>query len=72
MSHDREPPVAASAARTSRMTPAVRRVTIGLSGIYGLRILGMFIALTTLWLAVDATMAAPPVYNDVNYSMGES
>jgi MFS family permease len=30
------------------------------------------IVLTTLWLAVSATMSAPPSYDSVNYSMGET
>ena len=30
------------------------------------------VALSALWLAASATMAAPPAYNRGNYSMGET
>jgi MFS family permease len=35
-------------------------------------VFGFCIALTALWLAVSATMSAPPAYNTGNYSMGET
>jgi MFS family permease len=53
MPHDRTPPFTSSAATAPRMTPAERRATIGLSGIYGLRMLGMFIVLPVLALYVE-------------------
>src|SRR5450631_3903319 len=54
MPHDREPTVAATTARAPRMTPDERRATIGLSGIYGLRMLGMFIVLPVLALYAES------------------
>jgi MFS family permease len=54
MSHDREPTVAAIPALAPRMTPDERRATIGLSGIYGLRMLGMFIVLPVLALYAES------------------
>jgi MFS family permease len=53
MSHDREP---AAAARSSapRMTAAERRATTGLAGIFGLRMLGMFIVLPVLALYAES------------------
>src|ERR1700674_4344282 len=53
MPHDRTPPFTSSAATAPRMTPAERRATIGLSGIYGRRMLGMFIVLPVLALYVE-------------------
>ena len=35
-------------------------------------VFGFCIVLTALWLAVSVTMSAPPSYNSVNYSMGET
>jgi len=35
-------------------------------------VFGFCLVLTALWLAVSATMAAPPAYNQRNYSMGET
>jgi MFS family permease len=35
-------------------------------------VFGFCLVLTALWLAVSATMAAPPVYNQSKYSMGET
>jgi predicted MFS family arabinose efflux permease len=35
-------------------------------------VFGFCIVLTALWLAVSLTMSAPPSYNSVNYSMGET
>ncbi len=35
-------------------------------------VFGFCLVLTALWLAVSITMAAPPVYNRSNYSMGET
>ena len=55
MPHDRESTVAASAAHAAapRMTPAERGATIGLAGIFGLRMLGMFIVLPVLALYAE-------------------
>jgi MFS family permease len=55
MPHDREPPVAARAARSAppRMTSGERRATAGLAGIFGLRMLGMFIVLPVLALYAE-------------------
>ena len=55
MPHDREPPAAASAARPAAppMTPSERRATLGLAGIFGLRMLGMFIVLPVLALYAE-------------------
>ena len=47
MPHDREPSAAARST-APRMTPAERRATAGLAGIFGLRMLGMFIVLPVL------------------------
>ena len=35
-------------------------------------VFGFCLLLTVLWLAVSATMSAPPTYNRANYSMGET
>ncbi len=35
-------------------------------------VFGFCLALTALWIAVGASMAAPPVYNERTYSMGET
>jgi predicted MFS family arabinose efflux permease len=35
-------------------------------------VFGFCLALTALWVAVGASMAAPPVYNEGTYSMGET
>jgi MFS family permease len=35
-------------------------------------VFGFCLLLTALWLAVSATMSAPPTYNSVTYSMGET
>ncbi len=35
-------------------------------------VFGFGLVLTALWLAVSATMSAPPAYNSANYSMGET
>jgi len=35
-------------------------------------VFGFCLGLTALWLAASASMAAPPVYNEVTYSMGET
>jgi predicted MFS family arabinose efflux permease len=35
-------------------------------------VFGFCLVLTALWLAVSATMAAPPAYNQRSYSMGET
>jgi len=35
-------------------------------------VFGFCLALTALWLAASASMAAPPVYNESTYSMGET
>jgi MFS family permease len=35
-------------------------------------VFGFGLVLTMLWLAVSATMSAPPAYNQGNYSMGET
>jgi MFS family permease len=35
-------------------------------------VFGFCLALTALWLAASASMAAPPVYNEGTYSMGET
>jgi MFS family permease len=53
MSHDREPTAATRAAKT-RMTAGERRATIGLAGIFGLRMLGMFIVLPVLALYAES------------------
>jgi len=53
MSHDREPTAAARAAPT-RMTAGERRATMGLAGIFGLRMLGMFIVLPVLALYAES------------------
>jgi MFS family permease len=52
MPHDTAPPVAATSA-TVRMTRAERRATAGLAGIFGLRMLGMFIVLPVLALYAE-------------------
>ncbi len=52
MPHDRAPPAAATAAAV-RMTPTERRATAGLAGIFGLRMLGMFIVLPVLALYAE-------------------
>ena len=49
---DRSAPPSAAAARV-RMTPSERRATAGLSGIFGLRMLGMFIVLPVMALYAD-------------------
>jgi MFS family permease len=55
MAHD--PAFAAAAAAPSapkvRMTPVERRATVGLAGIFGLRMLGMFIVLPVLALYAE-------------------
>ena len=48
------PTVPASLPRGVRMTPTERRATTGLAGIYGLRMLGMFIVLPVLALYAEA------------------
>jgi len=55
MPHDRESPAAASTAHAAapRMTPAERGATAGLAGIFGLRMLGMFIVLPVLALYAE-------------------
>ncbi len=55
MPPDREPPADASAARAAppRMTPTERRATVSLAGIFGLRMLGMFIVLPVLALYAE-------------------
>ena len=55
MPHDRESPAAPSTAHAAapRMTPAERGATIGLAGIFGLRMLGMFIVLPVLALYAE-------------------
>jgi predicted MFS family arabinose efflux permease len=35
-------------------------------------VFGFCLALTALWLAIGASMTAPPVYNEGTYSMGET
>ena len=35
-------------------------------------VFGFCLVLTAVWLAVSATMAAPPAYNQRSYSMGET
>jgi MFS family permease len=35
-------------------------------------VFGFGLVLTVVWLAVSATMSAPPAYNSANYSMGET
>jgi MFS family permease len=35
-------------------------------------VFGFCLVLSALWLAVSATMSAPPVYNQRNYSLGET
>jgi MFS family permease len=52
MPHDRAPPAVATAAAV-RMTPTERRATAGLAGIFGLRMLGMFIVLPVLALYAE-------------------
>jgi MFS family permease len=52
MPHDREPPVAARSTSLS-MTAGERRATVGLAGIFGLRMLGMFIVLPVLALYAE-------------------
>ena len=52
MPHDRAPPAAATAAAV-RMTRAERRATAGLAGIFGLRMLGMFIILPVFALYAE-------------------
>ena len=52
MPHDREPTVAARPV-SPRMTANERRATIGLAGIFGLRMLGMFIVLPVLALYAE-------------------
>ena len=52
MPHDREPPVAARPTSLS-MTAGERRATFGLAGIFGLRMLGMFIVLPVLALYAE-------------------
>jgi MFS family permease len=52
MPHDREPPVAARSTSLS-MTAGERRATAGLAGIFGLRMLGMFIVLPVLALYAE-------------------
>jgi MFS family permease len=56
MPQDRAPHVAASAARSAppAMTPGERRATLGLAGIFGLRMLGMFIVLPVLALYAES------------------
>ncbi len=51
MPHDRAPPVVTAAA--TRMTAAERRATVGLAGIFGLRMLGMFIILPVFALYAE-------------------
>jgi MFS family permease len=56
MPHDRVPvSAAATTARAARvrMTPGERRATVGLAGIFGLRMLGMFIVLPVLALYAE-------------------
>ena len=55
MPQDREPPATERAARppTPPMTRAERRATVGLAGIFGLRMLGMFIVLPVLALYAE-------------------
>ena len=55
MPHDRESPADASTARAAapRMTTSERRATLGLAGIFGLRMLGMFIVLPVLALYAE-------------------
>ena len=52
MPHDRAPPADATAVAV-RMTPTERRATAGLAGIFGLRMLGMFIVLPVLALYAE-------------------
>jgi len=52
MPHDRAPPAAATTAAV-RMTRTERRATAGLAGIFGLRMLGMFIVLPVLALYAE-------------------
>jgi MFS family permease len=52
MPHDRAPPDVANAP-AARMTPIERRATAGLAGIFGLRMLGMFIVLPVLALYAE-------------------
>src|SRR5512137_2157237 len=52
MPHDRASPAVATAAAV-HMTPTERRATTGLAGIYGLRMLGMFILLPVLALYAE-------------------
>jgi len=52
MPHDHAPPAAATAAAV-RMTSTERRATAGLAGIFGLRMLGMFIVLPVLALYAE-------------------
>src|SRR4029077_4452696 len=52
MSHDREP-AAAARSIAPRMTATERRATAGLAGIFGLRMLGMFIVLPVLALYTE-------------------
>jgi MFS family permease len=53
MPHDREPSAAARPIAL-RMTPAERRATAGLAGIFGLRMLGMFIVLPVLAIYAES------------------
>ena len=55
MPHDRQTPAAVGAARAAPppMTPVERRATVGLAGIFGLRMLGMFIVLPVLALYAE-------------------
>src|SRR5512137_1302570 len=52
MPHDRASPAVATAAAV-HMTPTERRATTGLAGIFGLRMLGMFIVLPVLALYAE-------------------
>jgi MFS family permease len=53
MPHDREP-LAAARSAAPRMTAGERRATTGLAGIFGLRMLGMFIVLPVLALYAES------------------
>ena len=62
MAHDSASAPAAASARTPkvRMTAVERRATIGLAGIFGLRMLGMFIVLGVVFAwAVYRDMSMP-------------
>jgi len=68
MPHDRAPPAVASGATVS-MTPAERRATFGLAGIFGLRMLGMFIILPVFALYAE-TLPGGRDHTQVGIALG--